>query len=123
MVIDLVAQASISMGIESDHSVQIHGGTVRVNDAFPNYLHAVLSICHMRVVPAHQTRALRDKKITTGRGVVDVGRHKGLQFSWQIRVQALLKDRRDFPSRFYFIGGQWRRTSRAEVVIGLTGTC
>lgn len=63
MVIHLIAQVGIPMGIDPNHSVQINGGTVQVDNSFPNHPHAVLAICQMRVVPTYEVRAERDKKI------------------------------------------------------------
>src|SRR5437879_13662926 len=92
------AQPGIALRIQARHAVEIDRRSVRINDPRPRYLHAVLTIRDMRVVPADEARPLRDQKIHASGGVVHILSNQRLDLTGQIGIQALLEYRRTLPS-------------------------
>ena len=72
VVIHLVAQAGVAVRVQAHHAVEIHRGSVGVNDTNPADLNAILSVRNSRVISSDQAGALRDEKVEARSSVVDV---------------------------------------------------
>ncbi len=63
VAVHLVAQSGGAVGVETHHSVEIHGGSVGVDDAAPGNLHAVLPVGNAGIILSDQTRSLGDQEV------------------------------------------------------------
>src|SRR5450432_826444 len=54
VTIYLVPQPSVAVGIEAHHAVEIHRGSVRVIDAAPGDLHAILAVGNAGIILSDQ---------------------------------------------------------------------
>ena len=63
MAIYLVSEPGVAVGIEPHHAVEIDRGSVRVDDAAPCDLHAILAVRNVGIILSDQTRTLGDEEI------------------------------------------------------------
>ena len=98
VAVHFIAEPGEAVSVLADHAGEIERRAVRVDDAVPDHLYAVLAVADARVVDADQARALRDQEIAPRGGVVDIRGDKRFEFSRQVRIERLLQHGGDLPA-------------------------
>lgn len=72
VAVHFIAEPGEAVSVLADHAGEVEGRSIRVNNAVPDYLYAVLAVADPGVVDADEARALRDQEIAPRGGVVDI---------------------------------------------------
>src|SRR5215831_1781179 len=118
-MVHIVPETRVAVCVESDHTVDIHGRSIRKDDPVPNHLHAILSVRNPGVVLSDETRTLWDEQKSASGGIEHIRTDERLDFAGKVGIQALLQNGWNLPACFDFVCAQWRGSCRAQVVVSL----
>src|SRR5215831_18291940 len=118
-MVHIVPETRVAVSVEADHTVDIHGRSIRKDDPVPNHLHAILSVRNPGVVLSNETRTLWDEQISASGGIEHIGTDERLDFARKIGIQALLHNGWNLPACFDFVRAQWSGSRRAQVIVPL----
>src|SRR5215813_2119395 len=118
-MVHIVPETRVAVSVEADHTVDIHGRSIRKDDPVPSHLHAILSVRNPGVVLSNKTRTLWDEQISASGGIEHVRTDERLNFARKIGIQALLQNGWNLPACFDFVRAQWSGSRRAQVIVPL----
>src|SRR5439155_4821801 len=116
VVVHVVPEAGVAFNVRSDHSFQVDRGSVWINNPCPDHLKALLSVRDSGTVDANDPRPLRNEQVLASSRVIYIGPDQSLDFAGEIRIDRLLQDGWDVPTRLHLIFSKRSSPRRLQIV-------